>query len=157
MLQKKWMLIWFFTPHETTTLPKLLFSQKTFLEIILAAKWIVRHSSTSAKQQRRPFASLLSVSSSKKQKIHNLGCGGKKTSDNCYDNPTPFYGQQSVTCHIKAKYYVIYSYFDSKRANTFLYFSVTQKRCRFLICRKVKRKLHAQLRQSGSELTIVPL
>ena len=32
---------------------------KTFLQIILAAKWLVGHSSTSPKQQRRPLPSLL--------------------------------------------------------------------------------------------------
>ena len=31
---------------------------KTFIQIILATKWLVRHSSRSSKQQRRPFTSL---------------------------------------------------------------------------------------------------
>ena len=35
---------------------------KFFVQIILAAKWLVRHSSTSPKQQRRPLPSLLSLS-----------------------------------------------------------------------------------------------
>ena len=35
---------------------------KTFVQIILAAKWLVRHSSTSPNQQRRPLSSLLSLS-----------------------------------------------------------------------------------------------
>ena len=35
---------------------------KTFVKIILAAKWLVRHSSTSLRQQRRPLPSLLSIS-----------------------------------------------------------------------------------------------
>ena len=37
---------------------------KTFLRIIHAANWLVRHSILSPKQQRRPLPSLLSVSSS---------------------------------------------------------------------------------------------
>ena len=37
---------------------------KTFLQIILAAKWLVRHSSTSPKQQQRPLPSLRFVFSS---------------------------------------------------------------------------------------------
>ena len=37
---------------------------KTYLQIILAVKWLVRHWSTSLKQQRRPLPSLLCVSSS---------------------------------------------------------------------------------------------
>ena len=37
-------------PHQTTTLPKWMFFQKTFLRIILAAKWLVRHSNTSPQQ-----------------------------------------------------------------------------------------------------------
>ena len=41
---------------------KLDFLPKTFVQIILAAKWIVRHSSTSLKQQRRPLPFLLSLS-----------------------------------------------------------------------------------------------
>ena len=36
--------------------------QKTFVQNILAAKWLVRHSSTSPKQQRWPLTSLLSLS-----------------------------------------------------------------------------------------------
>ena len=35
---------------------------KTFVQIILAAKWLVRHLSTSPHQQRRPLPSLLSLS-----------------------------------------------------------------------------------------------
>ena len=35
---------------------------KTFLQIILAVKWLVRHSSTSPNQQRRPVPSLLYLS-----------------------------------------------------------------------------------------------
>ena len=41
---EKWMIIRF-TPYQTTTLPKWMFSQ-IFFQIILAAKWLVRHSST---------------------------------------------------------------------------------------------------------------
>ena len=37
---------------------------KSFLQIILTAKWQAGHSSTSPKQQRRPLPSLLYVSSS---------------------------------------------------------------------------------------------
>ena len=44
--------------------PKMDVLPKAFLQIILAAKWLVQHSSTFPKQQRRPFPSLLSVSSS---------------------------------------------------------------------------------------------
>ena len=52
---KKWMIIWF-TPYQNDILPK------TFDQIILAAKWLVRHSSMSPKHQRRPLPSLLSLS-----------------------------------------------------------------------------------------------
>ena len=45
-------------PHNT---PK---QNKTFLQIILAAKWLVRHSNTSPNRQRRPLPSLLSDSDS---------------------------------------------------------------------------------------------
>ena len=45
-------------PPKIDVLPKI-----TFIQIILAAKWLVWHSSTSPKQQRRPLPSLLSVSS----------------------------------------------------------------------------------------------
>ena len=41
--------------------PKIDVLPKTFLKIILAAKWLVRHSSASPKQQRRPLPSLLSA------------------------------------------------------------------------------------------------
>ena len=44
--------------------PKLDNLPKTFLQIILAAKQLVRHSSTSPKQQRGPLPTPLSVSSS---------------------------------------------------------------------------------------------
>ena len=46
---------------------------QTFLQIFLAAKWLVRHSSTSTspKQQRRPLPSLLSVSSSMPEPLKN--------------------------------------------------------------------------------------
>ena len=37
---KKWMIIQWFTPYKTTTLPK------TCVQIIPAAKWLVRHSNT---------------------------------------------------------------------------------------------------------------
>ena len=55
---KKWMIIRC-TPYQTTTPPKWMFSQILFVQIILAAKWLVRHSSTFPKQQRRPLPSLL--------------------------------------------------------------------------------------------------
>ena len=45
-------------PHKMDVLPK------TFLQIILAANWLVRHSIPSPKQKRRPLPSLLAVSSS---------------------------------------------------------------------------------------------
>ena len=45
--------------HHTTKMDGL---PKTFVQIILAAKWLGRHSSTSHKQQRRPMPSLLSLS-----------------------------------------------------------------------------------------------
>ena len=50
-----WM-IFQFTPHHP---PKMDVFPKTFLQIILAAKWLVQHSSTSPKQQRRPLLSRL--------------------------------------------------------------------------------------------------
>ena len=40
-------------------------SSKSFLQIILTAKWLVRHSIPSPNQQRRPLISLLSGSYSK--------------------------------------------------------------------------------------------
>ena len=49
-----------FTPYYATTLPKWIL--KTFVQIILAAKWLVRPSNTSPHQQRRPLPSLLSLS-----------------------------------------------------------------------------------------------
>ena len=51
-----------FTPYKTITLPKWMFSQQIFVQIILAAKQSVRQSSTSPKQQRRPLPALLSLS-----------------------------------------------------------------------------------------------
>ena len=44
--------------------PKMDVLPNKILQIILAAKWLVQHSSTSPKQQRRPLYSLLSDSSS---------------------------------------------------------------------------------------------
>ena len=44
--------------------PKMDVLPKTFLQVILAAKWQVRHSRMSPRQQRRPLHYLLSVSSS---------------------------------------------------------------------------------------------
>ena len=57
---KRLMTIWF-TLHKTTTLQTWMFFvlSKTFLQIILAAKWFVRHSITSPNQQRQPLTSLL--------------------------------------------------------------------------------------------------
>ena len=49
-------------------------SSKTFLQIIIAAKWLVWHSSTSPKQQRRPLPSLLSLSF-----FYAIGTGKEKT------------------------------------------------------------------------------
>ena len=46
-----------YLPYKTDVLTK------TFLQIILAAKWLVRHSTPSPKQQRRPLPSLMSDSS----------------------------------------------------------------------------------------------
>ena len=43
---EKWM-ISLFPPHQTTTLPKWLFSRKLFFKSSLMLKWLVRHSSTS--------------------------------------------------------------------------------------------------------------
>ena len=58
----KWMICQFtrVTQHQTTTLPKWDALPKTFLQIILAAKWLVGHSSTSPKQQWRPLPTLQS-------------------------------------------------------------------------------------------------
>ena len=56
---KKWMIIRFIPHHHPT---KIDVFPKTFVQIILAAKWLVRHLSTFPKQQRRPLRSLLSLS-----------------------------------------------------------------------------------------------
>ena len=61
-----------FTPYQTTTQPKWMFS---LVQIILAAKWLVRHSRTSLNQQGRPLPSLLSLSffhAQNSSKGHNL-------------------------------------------------------------------------------------
>ena len=58
---EKWM-ITLFTPYQTTNQPKWMLSKKTFVKIILAAYWSLRHSSTSSNQQRRPLPSLLTLS-----------------------------------------------------------------------------------------------
>ena len=53
---KKWMIIRF-TPYQMNVL------QKPFVQIILAAKWFVRHSRTgTSDQQRQPLLSVLSLS-----------------------------------------------------------------------------------------------
>ena len=49
------------TPNHHT--PNMDVFPKTFLQIIIAAKWLVRYLSTYPKQQRRPLFSLLTVSS----------------------------------------------------------------------------------------------
>ena len=60
---EKLMIIWF-TPHQITTLTKRMFLQKPFFKSsLLLHKWLVRHSSPSPKQQRRPLPSLMSDSS----------------------------------------------------------------------------------------------
>ena len=53
-----------FTPHQTTTLPKWIFFQKAFFQIILVGNWLGRHprTSSSPNQQRRTLSSLLSDS-----------------------------------------------------------------------------------------------
>ena len=62
---EEWMLWKKFTPHRTMHHPPITdVSPKNVLQIILAAKWLVQHSSTSPKQQRRPLYSLLFDSSS---------------------------------------------------------------------------------------------
>ena len=48
-----------FTPYQTTALPKMDILPKTFLQMILVAKWLVQLSSTSPNQQRRPLPYLL--------------------------------------------------------------------------------------------------
>ena len=48
-----------FIPHQNTTLPKWMFSQNFYLQLILATKWPVRHSITPPNQQRRPLPSRL--------------------------------------------------------------------------------------------------
>ena len=61
---KKWMFIRF-TPYVPNHHPfKMDIIPKTFVHIILAAKWLVRHSCTSPKHQRRPLPSLLLYPSS---------------------------------------------------------------------------------------------
>ena len=57
---KKWIIIRF-TPYTKPTPNQNECSPKTFVQIILAAKWLVLHSSTTPKQQRRPFPFLLSL------------------------------------------------------------------------------------------------
>ena len=52
---------WMFRKTDVLPVPVL---PKTVLQVILAAKWLVRHSGLSPKQQRRPLRSLLSNSSS---------------------------------------------------------------------------------------------
>ena len=61
---EKWM-IFQFTPQQTTPLPTWMFFPKTFLKIILAAKWLGRHlcKYVPQMQQRRPLPSFLSNSS----------------------------------------------------------------------------------------------
>ena len=54
--------------------PKMDVLPKTFLQIILASKWLVWHSSTSPKQQWRPLPSLLSVSSSMRMELTAIAC-----------------------------------------------------------------------------------
>ena len=56
---EKWMIIRFTPNHDPTKMNVL---PKTLVQIILAAKFLVRHSSTSPNQQRRPLPSLLSLS-----------------------------------------------------------------------------------------------
>ena len=60
---ENWMIIRF-KPNQATTYTKMDVHPNFFLQIILAAKWLVRHSNTPPKQQRRPLHSLLSHSSS---------------------------------------------------------------------------------------------
>ena len=55
--------------HHSTKMDVL---QKIFCPVILAAKWIVRHSSMSPNQQRRPLPSLLSLSFFYARQPHNL-------------------------------------------------------------------------------------
>ena len=60
-IKATWMIIQF-TPYTNHHPIKMVVLPKTFVQIILAAKWLVRHSSTFPKQQRRPLPSLLSLS-----------------------------------------------------------------------------------------------
>ena len=60
---KKGLIIRFTPSHAPPgTLPTWMFSKKKFLQIILAAKWLVRHSSTSPNQLRQHLSSLLHFS-----------------------------------------------------------------------------------------------
>ena len=71
---EKWMIIWF-TPHQTPTLPKWMFFQNfSSNHLCCYSKWLVWHSSTSPKQQRRPLPSLLSLSF-----FYAIGTGKEKT------------------------------------------------------------------------------
>ena len=58
---KKWMILQF-APYQIHTQPNGCSPKKSFLHIILAAKWLVQHLNTSPKQLRRPLPSLLSLS-----------------------------------------------------------------------------------------------
>ena len=60
------------TPYQTTTLPKWMFLQELFLQIILAAKWLVRHSSKSPKLQRRAFPSLCCINPTSMSTTHQI-------------------------------------------------------------------------------------
>ena len=82
--------------------PKMDVLPKHFLHIILAAKLLVRHSSTSFKQQRRPLPSLLFVTSSM------IRCGSGSGSgfvDLDLSDPEPDpYGEIQIRIRIQDKY-----------------------------------------------------
>ena len=56
---EKWMIFRFTPCKPNHHLPNTDVLPKIVLQTVLAAKWLVQHSSTSLKQQRRPYPSLL--------------------------------------------------------------------------------------------------
>ena len=96
---KKWMFIRF-TPYVPNHHPfKMDILPKTFVHIFLAAKWLVRHSCTSPKHQRRPLPSLLLYPSSmagglRDQPMKNLRPQQiSKYNSGKYNSPTTFEGR----------------------------------------------------------------
>ena len=72
---EKCMLIWFIPPRIPHS--QMDFFPKTFIQIILAAKWLVRHSNRSHKQKRWPLPSLLSVSFSMPRTLYTISASSQ--------------------------------------------------------------------------------